>query len=280
MFLFKLLVFTLTFYELIVDLDARTTCPKGQRVTKGRCESCPSETFQPEDNDYQICKACTKCDVESGSVVEKKCTKKTNTKCQCRGEFVPRESDSSTCKCDVGFGLNRDRCSKCEDGYFSSQINSGCQKWRECKCGVKKPGTRTTDVTCNVESQGCSDASHSYIPTPSNTYITNATTSNNMVSLITRLTSHHSHERAHTQKMHTIATTIAAAAGHTDANIVTGVTFLILGIIGLLLLTAVICKLHITPQPIARKNDSLCRRPVEESGESSLSSLKLNPGEH
>lgn len=43
--------------------------------------------------------------VESGSVVVQHCTKTTNTKCKCRGEFVPSESDSSTCKCDIGYGL-------------------------------------------------------------------------------------------------------------------------------------------------------------------------------
>ncbi|XP_034388811.1 tumor necrosis factor receptor superfamily member 9 [Cyclopterus lumpus] len=282
MVLFKVLVFTLTFHKIIVDLDARTICPKGHRVTKSgtSCEICPSEAFQPEEKDSQFCKACTKCDFESGSIVKEECTKETNTKCQCRGEFVPWESDSSTCRCGIGFGLKRDgtECSKCEDGYFSTQINSCCQKWRECKCGVKMNGTRSSDVLCNFELQGCSGASNTYITPPSNTYIITATTSNKLVSLITRLTSHHSNERAQTQRMDTIATT--AAPGHTDAYIATGVAFLILGIIGLLVLTAVIGKLHMTPQPIALKNDSLCRRPVEESGEGSLSSLKLNPGEH
>ncbi|XP_075967248.1 uncharacterized protein LOC142970713 [Anarhichas minor] len=251
MVLFKLLIFTLIFYKFIVDLDARRFCPKGHRVGKIGCEKCPNEGFQPDTNDAQHCKPCTKCDVESGSDVKEKCTRETNTKCQCRGEFVPWESDSSSCKCT--------------DGYF--RVNSHCQKWKECKCGVKNNGTKSSDTIC---SEGCSDASNNYVTTPP--------TSNKMVSLITRSTSRHPHERAHTQRMHT-RTTTTAAPGHT-AYIGTGMALLILGIIGLLVLTAVTCKLHITPQPAAPKKDSLCRRPVEESGEGSLSSLKLIPGQH
>ncbi|KAK9528887.1 hypothetical protein VZT92_013020 [Zoarces viviparus] len=248
MVLFKLLIFTLTFYKFIVDLDARS-CPKGHREVKNRCVKCPSDAYQPERNDAQHCRPCTKCDPKLGSFVKEKCTSETDTKCQCRGEFVPWESNSASCKCT--------------DGYFN--VNSHCQKWKECKCGVKINGTKSSDAIC---SEGCSD-----------TYTTTPPTSNKMVSLITRLTSRHRHETGHTQRMHT-RTTTTAAPGHTATYIGTGMALLILGIIGLLVLTAVTCKLHITPQPAAPKKDSLCRRPVEESGEGSLSSLKLIPGQH
>ncbi|KAM6947908.1 uncharacterized protein PEZ65_001453 [Lycodopsis pacificus] len=253
MVLFKLLIFTLTFYKFIVDLDAGS-CPKGHRahrLVQGHCEKCPSQSYQPETNAGQHCKPCTKCDAKSGSFVKEKCTSETDTKCQCGGEFVPWDSDSSSCKCT--------------DGYFN--VNSHCQKWKECKCGVKMNGTKSSDAIC----EGCSDASNTYTTTPP--------TSKKMVSLITRLTSRHPHETAQTQRTH-IRTTTTAAPGHTATYIGTGMALLILGIIGLLVLTAVTCKLHITPQPAAPKKDSLCRRPVEESGEGSLSSLKLIPGQH
>lgn len=43
----------------------------------------------------------------TGSEEVEACTAVTNTKCQCRAGFVPRDtSDSSTCKCEPGFGLN------------------------------------------------------------------------------------------------------------------------------------------------------------------------------
>lgn len=44
---------------------------------------------------------------DTGSEVVEVCTTVTNTKCRCRAGFVPRDtSDSSTCKCERGFGLN------------------------------------------------------------------------------------------------------------------------------------------------------------------------------
>ncbi|XP_032370425.1 tumor necrosis factor receptor superfamily member 11B isoform X2 [Etheostoma spectabile] len=272
------LIFTLTFYELIVDLDAQT-CPKGQRIKvyHGRnerhgCEICPDDNYQPEENYSQYCKPCTRCDDKKGSVVKEECTKVTNRKCQCRGEFVPLESDFSSCKCDIGFGLNNNECSKCDDGYFNTQINSPCKKWRECKSGVKIPGTRTSNVICNSELK------------PDDTTLP---ASKKFFSLITRSTSKNPLEGAHTQRMHSTITT-AAASAHirpsrdppSDTGNYIGMTLLIFGIIGLLVLTAVTCKLHITRQPaVLPKNDSLCRRPVEESGDGSLSSLKLCPGD-
>ncbi|XP_035857764.1 tumor necrosis factor receptor superfamily member 4 isoform X2 [Sander lucioperca] len=278
--LLKLLIVTLTFYELIVDSDAQT-CPKGERLiyrgnVKLDCDICPDDSYQPEENYSQYCKPCTRCDDAKGSDIKEECTKVTNRKCQCRGKFVPSESDSSICKCDIGFGLKNTECLMCDDGYFSTQINSPCEKWRECKSGVKIPGNRTSDVTCNPE------LNPNDITPP---------TSNKNVSLITWLTTKRPLEGAQTQRMHstTTTTTTAAAPAHTDpsrdrpsptGNYI-GMTLLIFGIIGLLVLTAVTCKLHITPQPaILPKNDSLCRRPVEESGDGSLSSLKLYPGDH
>ncbi|TDH13885.1 hypothetical protein EPR50_G00038240 [Perca flavescens] len=286
MVLLKLLL-TLMFYELIVDLDAQT-CPKGQRIYRRRnsgninCENCPNEYYQPVENHSQYCKPCTRCDTAKGSVVKENCTKMTNRKCQCRGQFVPSENDSSICKCDIGFGLKDKECLMCDQGYFSTQINSPCEKWRECKSGVKIPGTRTSDVICNPE------LNPNDITPP---------TSNKNVSLIARLTTKHPLEGAQTQRMHTTTTTTtttnttAAPPAHTSPSrdhpsdtgnyIDIGMALLIFGIIGLLVLTAVTCKLHITPQPaVLPKNDSLCRRPVEESGDGSLSSLKLYPGDH
>ncbi|XP_039655111.1 tumor necrosis factor receptor superfamily member 4 isoform X2 [Perca fluviatilis] len=302
MVLLKLLILTLTFYELIVDLDAKT-CPKGQRQIYRRgninCESCPNEFYQPEENPSQYCKPCTRCETAKGSVVKENCTKVTNRKCQCRGKFVPSQSDSSICKCDIGFGLKDTgteiehciqyikemvfliihnfflpECLMCDHGYFSTQINSPCEKWRECKSGVKIPGTRTSDVICNPE------LNPNEITPP---------ISNKNVSLITRLTTKHPLEGAQTQRMHSTTTTtttttttaIPSRDPTQDTGNYIGMALLIFGIIGLLVLTALTCKLHITPQPaVLPKNDSLCRRPVEESGDGSLSSLKLYPGDH
>lgn len=69
-----------------------------------------------------------------------------------------------------------------------------------CKSqGVNTTGTQTMDNICNEESR-------------SNTRVTTAPTSNKVVSRITRVTSHHPHEGAQTQKMLTGGTT--SAPGH------------------------------------------------------------------
>ncbi|XP_071351365.1 tumor necrosis factor receptor superfamily member 1B isoform X2 [Trachinotus anak] len=269
MVLLKRLMFFFIFYELIVDLDA-IVCPKGQRATRqNRCEACPEGYYQPEATASLHCKPCTTCEENRGSFAKERCTKETDTICECRGGFVSWGSDSSTCKCDIGFGLTRGvdlSCSECKDGYFNNMINSPCRKWKECKSGVNITGTKTTDVICNK--------------LKNNPDIT--TTS------ITRATSHRPHEDTQAQNIHTTTTTTTTAPpGHTittkksreappsppsNTGNHKGMILLIIGVVGLLVLTAVTCKLHITPS-----KDSLCRRPVEESGDGSLSSLKLNP---
>nr|XP_057908866.1 tumor necrosis factor receptor superfamily member 4 [Doryrhamphus excisus] len=210
---------------------------------------------------------------ESGSEVKEKCTKETDTKCQCRGGFSPLESDSSTCECAVGFGLRQGECSQCEHGFFSRRPNSRCFKWKECTSGVNVSGSSTSDVLCNSEPQ----------------------TSNATASVITTLKPQRPHEGAQSPDNTHLNTTIATAEHHvTPEDKVQpaqpsnnnsqhiGIPFLIFGIVGLLVLTALTCKMHLTPcvrrQPAVRR-DSLCRRPVEESGDGRPSFLKLNTEE-
>ncbi|XP_018542219.1 tumor necrosis factor receptor superfamily member 9 isoform X3 [Lates calcarifer] len=270
MVLLKLLIFTLTFNGFIFDLDA-ITCPKGQRPNRRRngCEPCPDGYYQ----DGEECIQCTHCEEDRGSFVAQRCTKQSNTKCECRRHFVSwGETDSSTCKCDIGFGLVDRECEECKEGYFNARINSPCQKWRECKSGVKTSGTRTSDVVCN-ELESDLDITSPYI---------------------TSLTSHPPNKGTQTLSIHTTtAATTAAPPGHTVTTKKTrkpepspspntgnhfGMVLLMVGIVGLLLiLTAVTCK-HFVPcvlrKPTVQMKDS-CRRPVEESGDDSLCSVKL-----
>ncbi|KAI4826735.1 hypothetical protein KUCAC02_030168 [Chaenocephalus aceratus] len=192
---------------------------------------------------YRICSP-------TGSLVKKKCTQETNTECLCRSGFV--RYDDSSCKCNKGFGLKREECSECEEGFFSSSIDSQCQKWKECKSGVKFAGKKNSDVICNVD--------------------TTPTTSNERVSLLTRLTSHHSHGGDKAQNPATnIKTTISsisttAAPGHTRDKgpqfhpfAGAGMVLIIIGIIGLLVLTAVTCKLRFDPKPAVTKYAEKCQ---------------------
>lgn len=40
---------------------------------------------------------------DHGSEIKQHCTRFTNTRCACREDFVPWDSDSSNCKCAEGF---------------------------------------------------------------------------------------------------------------------------------------------------------------------------------
>ncbi|XP_041639495.1 tumor necrosis factor receptor superfamily member 4 [Cheilinus undulatus] len=277
----KWILFTFTFCELIIRLDAKK-CPKGQRVANSGCAPCPPGYYQPEENNSSRCKQCTRCDEESGSFVQELCTTDANTRCQCREGFVPSDRDSSTCKCDKGSGKMNGECSKCEVGYFNNRIDSPCQKWKKCNVGENVSGTPTSDVICSDESK---------------TDIKKAPTSNKTEPLSTQSTTKPSHEGGETQRKETTTTplivTVTSGHGVTPWQRVhptdlpntgyIGVALLIF-VIALLMLTAVICKLYINPRsetrPAEQTRDSY-RRPVEESGDGddSQSSLKQCPGE-
>ncbi|XP_054639877.1 tumor necrosis factor receptor superfamily member 4 [Dunckerocampus dactyliophorus] len=272
----KVLLLSLTFHQFVADLGA-FSCPKGHLIKvyggNKKCQVCPDGYHQPVENHSKQCTPCTKCNEESGSEVKEKCTKETNTKCQCRGGFRRLELDSATCECAVGFGLRHGECSKCEHGFFNRSPNSRCFKWKECTSGVNVSGSSTSDVLCNGEPK----------------------TSNTTVSLNTNLKPHRPHEGTQSPDNTHLNTTTATTEHHvlpkdkvqpappsnnTSQHI--GIPFLIFGIVGLLVLTAVTCKMHVTTcvkgQPAVLR-DSVCRRPVEESGDGSCSALKLNPEE-
>ncbi|XP_023149779.1 tumor necrosis factor receptor superfamily member 4 [Amphiprion ocellaris] len=272
----KVLLLILTFNELIVDLDAKI-CPKGFKATGDSCVACRKGYYQDEESNSIFCKPCTLCEDKLGSMVEQECTPVTDRKCKCREGFVSWENDPSICKCKSGFESKGGKvCSECADGHFSHGTKP-CKRWKDCKsAGVKSNGTKTSDVICNDELK-------SNVPTaPPRTYT-------KIISVL-RSTTHRPPEGAQTLKMQT--TTIAAAPplatlrgkeqpSNTGNHI--GIALLLLAIIGLVVLTIVTWRLNITPcwekKTAVPKQDSFCGRPVEESGDDSSSSLKLNPGE-
>ncbi|KAM3621973.1 uncharacterized protein V6R79_018484 [Siganus canaliculatus] len=249
MALLKLLVITLTFCTLIFNLNA-TICPKGKRVTDNgkSCQACPKGTYHRGENRSKQCEPCGKCHEDTGSRYVERCTKERNRSCRCEKGFAPAERDNSTCRkqCNIGYELKAEECVECQEGYFSSAINSKCQKWTECKAtGIKIEGTKTSDAICNTER--------------SRQPVTTAPTSKSVVSLITHFISPRPHEGAQTQKMHTTtnitATTSVATIAKTKGQPVntstsgnhTSLIFLILGITGLLILTLVTCKMYLPP---------------------------------
>ncbi|XP_041836842.1 tumor necrosis factor receptor superfamily member 4 [Melanotaenia boesemani] len=250
------LIIIFTFNELVA-LDA-VECGKGMKVSNGGCEPCSDDYYNDQINRTPSCKPCKHC--LSGGFVEERCTKVTDTKCQCY----------------PGYALDRENfCVECADGYFSLGYGVPCKKWTDCKAaGEKVRGTKTSDAICNEQMES--------------NVITIASTTNRSVP-ITRLTTHRPHEGAQTQMTHSTTSTTPQANDRGRAQppnqINTGNYFgqalLIFGIAMLVVLTLVTCKLTVHPHlkrgPTSPLNDS-CRPPVEESGDSSESfTIKLNP---
>ncbi|XP_028262234.1 tumor necrosis factor receptor superfamily member 4 isoform X2 [Parambassis ranga] len=235
-----LLMLLFTFNELLVHVDA-VECPKGHRVSSNGnvCEPCLDGQYQPDINDSKQCKLCTECYKDYGSEVLQDCTKVTDAICRCRTGFVLWDNDSSRCKCAEGSGLKDGVCSECKEGYFSTQINSECKRWTDCKsAGVKTKGSTTSDVICNEP----------------NIHTSTSTTSQTADTL-TQLKSHPPHEGARTQRMLTAITTTAAprvthheeqpfSPSNTSMYFVVGPAILISGIV---LLAAVTFKLYNAP---------------------------------
>ncbi|XP_014331434.1 tumor necrosis factor receptor superfamily member 4-like [Xiphophorus maculatus] len=275
MFLFNLLIFILTLNVFIVDSDA-AKCNKGEKLTESHrgkllCTPCGEGTFRATPKDSKSCDACTLCDEELGSFIKDKCTTVKNTVCGCRDGFVPFSSDSGVCKCDIGSGLENGVCSKCKEGYFNKDIDKPCQKWKDCKsAGIKQAGNSTSDVVCK---EMINDSQTTVAPTAIKKVFPSLSTTRRP------------HEGAPTQTLSSTTTTTVQLTTVRNTMQLTsihiGTAILILGITGLLGLTAMTCKLHVTPcwksKPAVQTKDSLCRRPVEESGDGSESSLKLNP---
>uniref|UniRef100_A0A3P9N910 Tumor necrosis factor receptor superfamily member 4 n=1 Tax=Poecilia reticulata TaxID=8081 RepID=A0A3P9N910_POERE len=209
---------------------------------KTECEPCGEGTFQATPKKSQSCDGCTTC--YEGSDIKEKCTAVKNTVCGCRDGFVPRARDSSICKCDIGSGLENGVCSKCKEGYFSQEINTQCQKWKDCKsAGIKQAGSSTSDVVCN---EMINDSQTTVAPTTISKVFSSLSTTRRP------------HEGAPIQKTRS-STTTTTVQRPTVRN------------------TTQNTSIHIGKTFPAFSKDSLCRRPVEESGDGSESSLKLNP---
>ncbi|XP_035651880.1 tumor necrosis factor receptor superfamily member 4 isoform X2 [Oncorhynchus keta] len=256
-------------------------CKIGERISRGKkeqCEPCPDENFQAVPNESLQCQPCYSCNESSGSEVISKCTKTSNAKCQCRGGFTNRDKDSTICKCAVGSGLDRSgiilKCRECEHGFFTTDKDSTCAKWRECKSGVKTSGTTMADVVCNEESESDGKTLPSMQPTSPSGSI--QTVSKSLIQNQSQGSSRHPD----------VPTLTPAVTGPKSTTADYGQVMPLIGIVLLLtfLLTAVTCNLVIIPCIKNYKNpgvktaqDSMCRRPVEESGDSSLSSLVKTP---
>ncbi|XP_011490928.1 tumor necrosis factor receptor superfamily member 4 [Oryzias latipes] len=257
-------------------------CDPGHWVTfEGRkrvCKPCKEGYFQPEKMQSK-CNPCLGCETESGSFVQEKCTPVKNTKCQCRDGFSFLASDYSICQCNKGFGLTKrgDQmvCSECPPGHFNPDYDKPCKKMTDCKdAGVKVPGTPTSDAVCKEKSE-----------------LTIASTSTSKrAASVTLVTPRQQQRGTRTPKTRPVITTTTSPLpkepkgqppSNTSSENHFGLGLLMIGIAGLLLLSAVTCKLHFTPCWKKKgaphmEEDSFCK-PVKESGDGIDSSLHLNP---
>ncbi|XP_046881089.1 tumor necrosis factor receptor superfamily member 9 isoform X2 [Hypomesus transpacificus] len=237
-------------------------CGKGQMIDpKKGCADCTEKTFQPTPNDSQFCKACTLCNNKHWSVEVKKCTRIMDTTCECQDGFVPTNDKSSACKCEKGSGVNHVKgqpiCRKCENGFFTSEKDNYCVEWKKCSSGVRVNGSKTSDVVCNNNSE----IQEFRIP---------PTAPPSPLTIQTRFS-----ERP---PLELTSPTFISTPSKNENGTLPSTLSLIFGLT-LLVLVFLTYKFTITPcvesykLPIVKTAQDSCRRPVEESGDSNLSSL-------
>ncbi|KAK7145075.1 hypothetical protein R3I94_011239 [Phoxinus phoxinus] len=244
---------TLLFLLLLHQNASAKNCPAGEMLVYKTefCVACQENHYNPISGPNIHCKLCSECG--KGRKVVNKCTSTTDTSCECKEGFTPNDQKKDTCICKKGSEVVKggETCSECREGYFSDKDDSRCQKWRECKSGIEIPGTSTSDAVCKNASEGVTQAPKVH------------TTSLKTASLET--------------------TTISSTApSRTTAASPTKDRFYYLWLVmlwaGILLLSGLLyhkCKVTycIHNHKVDSRKDSVCGKPVEESGEKCLSLL-------
>ncbi|XP_051568276.1 tumor necrosis factor receptor superfamily member 4-like [Myxocyprinus asiaticus] len=235
----------------LLNASASTVCQPGQfrNYNTNKCEPCPVNQYSSKSGTDIYCDNCSTC--KKGSTVVEECTQTKDTHCKCKSGFKPRDVlKEEICFCDKGDGLNDkgDKCEKCSNGHFTDKIDSICRKWKECKSGVKIPGSSTSDAVCNEPLDGVTEA-----PTTSSKSLLQTTTISS-----------------------TTSSTTTTSPPQNRHNFYILCPVLICA--GILLLTGLLCKWKVTHcihnhKKEASRQESVCRKPVEESGEKCLSLL-------
>ncbi|XP_023686239.1 uncharacterized protein [Paramormyrops kingsleyae] len=239
------------------------TCAPGQKRVyhKEKCEPCEDRHFQPVASSDIFCNLCSVCNEGSGTEYVQQCTKTADAKCRCRVGFIPVDERDDLCQCPEGSGLTKTdsgvQCRECGYGYFTSKADTLCVKWKDCApWGVKSGGSKTSDVVCNTGSEVTQTSVHSTAVNLnySRSSLTSAETSPTTATTNSTLTPPLSHT--------TTTTTTTTTKSVNDTNYG----------------SAVSCKQVIIPcmkrhMKKMNKTDGACRRPVEECGDVSRSSL-------
>ncbi|KAF4112452.1 tumor necrosis factor receptor superfamily member 9 isoform X2 [Onychostoma macrolepis] len=233
---------------LLLHQNASASCPPGQMFNhnKKSCEPCPPKLFSASENRY--CDNCIEC--KKGSREVKKCTTTSDAVCRCKEGFTPiDEQKQEICFCKKGFGINqRGICTECTAGFFTDKDDTSCKIWRECKSGIKFQGNSTADVVCK-------DASIEETETPKTPTTPIQTTTISSTS--------------------TSRTTVSSSNKKKDFSSL----WLVMACVVVILLAGLLyhkCKvthcIH-NHKKVDFRKESVCRKPVEESGEKCLSLL-------
>uniref|UniRef100_A0A8C2JZL1 Si:ch73-361p23.3 n=1 Tax=Cyprinus carpio TaxID=7962 RepID=A0A8C2JZL1_CYPCA len=237
---------------LLLHQNASESCPAGHRqnyITK-KCELCPQNQYRSTSGTYLHCENCSKC--KTGSIELNSCTFTSDTKCKCKIGFTPIDREKEEiCSCEKGSGIDETGiCKKCDDGFFTDKENSICQKWRECISGIGTPGTGTSDAVCKNASIEVTETPKTHTTPFQTTTISSKATSR----------------------------TTDSSSNNTQKNSLYSLWLVIL-CAGILLLAGVLyhkCTvahcIH-NHKKVDFRKESVCRKPVEESGDKCQSLL-------
>lgn len=230
---------------LLLHRNASANCSAGQRLNynTNKCEKCPANQFSLSPGISHVCQNCNTC--RRGSIVFKACTPTSDTQCKCKEGFTPiNRFSEEICVCEKGSGIDeRGICRKCEPGYFTDKRGSVCKRWRECQSGVKDPGTTTSDASCKNASEEVTEP-----------------------------------PKAHTTTTTTTSTTTVSSSINTKEDSIYAL-WLVMASASIILLAGLLyrkCKvtycIH-NHKKVDFRKESVCRKPVEESGEKCQSLL-------
>ncbi|XP_031422983.1 tumor necrosis factor receptor superfamily member 9 [Clupea harengus] len=264
---------------LLVMSTQRVTsnCGPGFKKGKSGCDPCPDGEFKSKSSSSSFCTICDNCG--EGTTQTSPCTKTSNIICSCREGFTRRHRFA--CICDKGSGVDSTgKCVKCEDGFFNNGVDekTTCQKQKDCgPYGVKVPGSATSDVTCYTATEGgpgqtplVTASSSSPTLKKSTSAITLATAASMNQQLIHRVNSSTLPSWVTTQSK----ATPAPASHYYNGMVALLITSFFLTILCFTLifkLAAGLCLNRFKKQIV--RADTVCRKPVEESGDKSSSSL-------
>ncbi|MBN3322032.1 TNR11 factor, partial [Atractosteus spatula] len=272
----------------------RYAAPEGEKRSyeQDGCVACQDDRYQPKPNHSKTCLKCSVCNKNKGSEEVSPCTRKSNAVCKCLPGFVSRDSNNETCTCEKGYEMEAKEksCVPCKDGFYSTD-GEKCIKWTECGTKqVRVEGSREADVVCGDDPSapksspgtpvpGFSGQSHStYISavSASTTPARSATTPRAGAASDFKLgKSSPFLPPASAPALRPPTLTSAVSLPPTTGLML---AFFISSLVLLVIVITTSCKLVIWPCIKKKKKlfinpDGSCRRPVEESGDSSRSSL-------